>query len=129
MRFLFRCCKRFKQRNETFHGTMYLGCAFERDKAGGVLRMSQRAFIEYSKGGMESIQCWGSRHPNRQIFVLWRKREPVCDKPVRAVAESLIWVGRATLSDTANSIRAVVCQARDPIEKHWRRAVHRSSRA
>ena len=35
----------------------YLGCAFERDKAGGVLRMLQRAFIEYvaSRYGLNTV--------------------------------------------------------------------------
>ena len=36
------------QQFQTTQGNLswYLGCAFERDEAGGVLRMSQRAFIE-----------------------------------------------------------------------------------
>ena len=51
----------------------YLGCAFERDKSGDVLRMSQRAFIEYVAVGRVSIQYLGSRHPIRQILVLGGK--------------------------------------------------------
>ena len=64
------------QEFQTTQGNLswYLGCELERDKAGGVPRMSQRASIyNLSQVGMEPIQYLGSRHPNRQILALGGK--------------------------------------------------------
>ena len=99
----------------------YLGCAFERDKAGGALGMSQRAFIESvaSRYRVNTI----SGLPASQSADLGPRREgePVChNKPVRAAAGSLIWVGGMTKPDIANAVRAVARQAHDPAERHWR---------
>ena len=62
----------------------YIGCAFERDRKGGVLRASQRAFIEsvVSRYGVDAV----SDLPASQSADLGPRRndEPVCDKPVRA---------------------------------------------
>ena len=62
----------------------YLGCAFERDRKGGVLRASQRAFVESvaSRYGIGAV----SHLPAYQPANLGPKRndEQVCDKPVRA---------------------------------------------
>ena len=48
----------------------YLGCAFERDRKGGVLRASQRAFIEYvvSQYGVDAV--FDLPASNRQILAL-----------------------------------------------------------
>ena len=98
----------------------YLDCTFERDKAGGVLRMSQRAFIASvaSRYGVNTV----SRFPVSQSadFGPSREGEPVCDKPVRVAVGSLIWVGGMTRPDIANAVRAVARQAHDPAERHWR---------
>ena len=99
----------------------YLGCVFECDRKGGVLRTSQRAFIEYivSRYGVDVV----SDLPASQSADLSprRKDEPVCDKPVRAAVGSLIWLlGGITRPDTANAVRAVARQAHDPAERHWR---------
>ena len=98
----------------------YLGCAFERDRKGGVLRASQRAFIEsvVSRYGVEAV----SDLPASQSADLGPRRddEPVCDKPVRATVGSLIWLGGMTRPDIANAVRAVARQAHDPAERHWR---------
>ena len=98
----------------------YLGCAFERDRKGGVLRASQRAFIEsvVSRYGVEAV----SDLPASQSADLGPRRddEPVCDKPVRATVCSLIWLGGMTRPDIANAVRAVARQAHDPAERHWR---------
>ena len=82
--------------------------------------MSQRAFIE-------SVSCrYGvntvSGLPASQSADLGprREEEPVCDKPVRAVVGSLIWVGGLIRPDIANAVRAVARQAHDPSERHWR---------
>ena len=48
-----------------------------------------------------------------------RNDGPVCDKPVRAVVGSLIWLGGMTRPDIANAVRAVARQAHDPAERHW----------
>ena len=110
------------QEFQTTQGNLswYLGCAFERDKAGGVLRMSQRAFIESiaSRYGVNTV----SGLPASQSADLGPRREgePVCDKPVRAAVGSLIWVGGMTRPDITNAVRAVARQAHDPAERHWR---------
>ena len=68
----------------------YLGCAFERDRKGGVLRASQREFIEpvVSRYGVDAV----SDLPASQSADLGSRRndEPVRDKKVRAAVVSLI---------------------------------------
>ena len=74
----------------------YLGCALERDKAGGVLRMSQRAFIESvaRRYGIDTVsELTASRSTDLGPR---REGEPVCDKMVRAAVESLIWASGTT---------------------------------
>ena len=72
------------QEFQTTQGNLswYLSCAFERDKAVGVLRMSQRAFIESvaSRYGVNAV----SGLPASQSADLGprREEEPVCDKRV-----------------------------------------------
>ena len=98
----------------------YLGCAFERDRKGGVLRASQRVSIEsvVSRYGVDAV----SDLPASQLADLDPRRndEPVCDKPVRAAVGSLIWLGGITRPGIANAVRAVARQAHDPAERHWR---------
>ena len=100
--------------------SLYIGCAFERDKKEGVLSASQRASIEsvVSRYGVDAV----SDLPASQSADLDPRRndEPVCDKPVRAAVGSLIWLGGMTRPDIANAVRAVVRQAHDPAERHWR---------
>ena len=71
----------------------YLGCAFGRDRKGGVLRALQRAFIEsvVSRYGVDAV----SDLPASQSADLGPRKsdEPVCDKPVCAAVGSLIWLG------------------------------------
>ena len=96
----------------------YRGCAFERDMKRGVLRASQRAFIEsvVSRYGVDAV----SDRPAPQLADLGPRRndEPVCDKP--AHVGSLIWSGGITWPDIANAVRAIARQAHDPAERHWR---------
>ena len=98
----------------------YLGCAFERDRKGGVLRALQRAFIEsiVSRCGVDAV----SDFPASQSADLGPKRKDkmVCDKPVHAIVGSLIWLGGMTRPDIANAVRAVARQAHGPAERHWR---------
>ena len=100
--------------------SLYIGCAFERDKKEGVLSTSQRASIEsvVSRYGVDAV----SDLPASQSADLDPRRndEPVCDKPVRAAVGSLIWLGGMTRPDIANAVRAVVRQAHNPAERHWR---------
>ena len=100
----------------------HLGCAFERDRKGGVLRASQIAFIEsvVSRYRVDAV----SDLPASQSADLGPRRddEPVCDKRVRAAVGSLIWLGGMTRPDIANAVRAVARQAHDPVERHWRAA-------
>ena len=98
----------------------YLGCAFERDRKGGVLRASQRAFIEsvISRYGVDAV----SDILASQSADLGPRRndELVCDKPVRAAVGSLVWLSCMARPDIANAVRAVARQAHDPAERHWR---------
>ena len=98
----------------------YLGCAFERDRKGDVLRASQRAFIEsvvrrYRVDAVSDLPASQSAD-----LGLRRNDEPVCVKPVRAAVGSLIWLGGITRPDIANAFRAAARQAHDPAERHWR---------
>ena len=87
----------------------YLGCAFERDKAGGVLRMSQRAFIESiaTNYGINTVS--GLSASQSADLGPRREGEPVCDKPVRATVGSLIWVGGMTRPDITNECSKGSC--------------------
>ena len=62
----------------------YLRCAFERDRKGGVLRASQRAFIEsmVSRYGVDAVSDIPTSRP--ADLGPTRNDEPVSDKPVRA---------------------------------------------
>ena len=98
----------------------HLGCVFERDRKGGVLRASQRAFIKYvvSRYGFDAV----SDLPASQSADLGSRRndEPVYDKPVRAAVGSLTWLDGMTRTDIVNAVRAVAHQPNDPAERHWR---------
>ena len=95
-------------------------CAFERDRKRGVLRASQRAFIDsvVSRYGVDTV----SDLPASQSADLGptRDEEPVCDKPVCAAVGSLIWLAGMARPDIANAVRAVARQAHKPAERHWR---------
>ena len=71
----------------------YLGCAFERDRKGGVLRASQTAFIksDVSRYIVDAV----SDTPASRSAGLGprRKDESVSDKPGRASVGCLIWLG------------------------------------
>ena len=66
----------------------------------GVLRASQRAFIEsiVSRYGVDAV----SDLPASQSADLGPRTndEPVCDKPVRAAVGKLIWLGGMTRGQT-----------------------------
>ena len=98
----------------------YLGCAFKRDRKRGVLRASQRAYIEsiVSRYGVDEV----SDLPASQSTDLGHMRddEPACDKHVREAVGSIIWLGGMTRSDIPNAVRAIARQAHDPSERHWR---------
>ena len=77
MRFMLLCYFYRVPNNAKGDLPWYLECAFERDKAGRVVFCayhSERS-QNMSQEGMESIQYIGSRHPNRQVLVLGRKRD------------------------------------------------------
>ena len=97
-----------------------LGCAFGRDRKGGVFRASQRAFIEpaVNRHGIDAL----SDLPASQSADLGPRRndEPVCDKPVRAAVCSFVWFGGMTRPNITNAVRAVARLAHDPAERHWR---------
>ena len=82
----------------------YLGCAFEREMKGGVLRASQRAFIEsvVSRYGVDAVSDLPASQ-SADLSPRWND-EPVCDKPVRAAVGSLIWLGGITRPDIANAV-------------------------
>ena len=94
--------------------------AFEHDRKGGVLRASQRAFIEsvVSRYGVDAV----SDLPASQSADLDPRTndEPVCDKPVRVAAGKLIWLGGMTRPDIADAVRAVARHTHNPPERHWR---------
>ena len=100
--------------------SLYLGRAFERDRKEGVLRASQRAFIEYvvSRYGVDAV----SDLPASQSTDLGPRRndEPLCNKSVRAAVGTLIWLCGMTQPDIANAVRTVARRGHDPAERHWR---------
>jgi hypothetical protein len=104
----------------TINLSWYLGCAFERDKAGGVLCMSQRAFIESVASRYIVNTISGLPASQSADLDPGSEGDSVCDKPVRAAVGSLIWVGGITRPDIANAVRAVARRAHDPAERHWR---------
>ena len=98
----------------------YLGCAFERDKMEGVMKMTQTAFgdsladrfdIQYGTQTFASVQFdLGPR-------MIHKKRS---DWPYKQAAGGLLWISGMTRPDIASTVRAVARHAHNPAARHWK---------
>ena len=98
----------------------YLGCAFERDKAKGVVKMTQTAFVDSL---VERFDIkYESQIPASIEFDLGPKRsdEKDGDWPYKQAVGGLLWISGMTRPDIASAVRAVARHAHNPAARHWK---------
>ena len=98
----------------------YLGCDFERDRMDGVMKMTQKAFVDSLVARLD-IQC-ETQTPASVEFDLGPKRihEKEGDWPYKQAVGSLLWISGMTRPDIASAVRAVARHAHNPAARHWK---------
>ena len=96
----------------------YLGCAFERDKMEGVMKMTRTAFVD------SLVYCFDIQYKTQTLasveFDLGPKRihEKGGDWPYKQTVGSLLWISGITRPDIASALRAVARHAHNPAARH-----------
>ena len=100
----------------------YLGCAFERDKMEGVMKMTKTAFVDLLVDRFD-IQ-YETQTPASVEFDLGPKRihEKEGDWPYKQAVGGLLWISGMTRPDIATAVKAVARHAHNPTARH-RKAV------
>ena len=103
-----------------FDLSWYLGCAFERDKMEGVMKMTQTAFVD-SLVNRFHIQH-ETQAPAAVEFDLGPKRthEKGGEWPYKQVVGGLLWISGMTRPGIASAVRAVARHAHNPAARHWK---------
>ena len=98
----------------------YLGCAFERDRMEGVMKMTQTAFKD-SLVNRSDIQ-YETQTPASVEFDLGpiRTHEKGSDWPYKQAVGGLLWISGMTRPDIASAVRAVARHAHNPPARHWK---------
>ena len=98
----------------------YLGCAFERDRMEGVMKMTQTAFVD-SLVDRFDIQD-ETQTPASVEFDLGPKmiHEKEGDWPYKQAVGGVLWIAGMTRPDIASAVRAVARHAHDPAARHWK---------
>ena len=98
----------------------YLGCAFERDKMKGVMKMTQTAFVDSMVDHFDIR--YETQTPRFIEFDLGPKRthEKVGDWPCKQAVGGLLWISRMTRPDIASVVRAVARHAHNSATQHWK---------
>ena len=98
----------------------YLGCAFERDRMKGIMKMTQTAFVDSLVDHFD-IQ-YRTRTPASVEFILGPKRihEKEDDWPYKEAVGGLLWILGMTRPDIASAVRAVSRHAHNPAARHWK---------
>ena len=96
----------------------YLGCAFERDRMDGVMKMTQTAFVD-SLVVRFDIQ-YESQTPASVEIDLRPKRihEKEGDWPYKQAVGGLLWISGMTRPNIASAVRAVARHAHNPAARH-----------
>ena len=97
----------------------YLGCAFERDKMKGVMKMTQTAFVDSLVGRFDVR--YETQIPASVEFDLGPKRihEKEGGWPYKQAVGGLLGILGMTRPDTASAMRAVARYAHNPAAWHW----------
>ena len=105
--------------NDMGNLSRYLGCAFERDKMEGVMKMRQTAFVN-SLVDRFDIQ-YETQTPASVEFDLGPKRihEKEGDWPYKQ-AVGLLWISGMTRPYIASAVKAVARHAHNPAARHWK---------
>ena len=98
----------------------YLGCAFERAKMEGVLKMTQTAFVD-SLVNRFHIQ-YETQAPAAVELDLGpkRTRKKGGEWPYKQAVGGLLWISGMTLLGIASAVRAVARHAHNPAARHWK---------
>ena len=90
--------------------SLYLGCAFERDKMEGVIKMTQTAFVDSLVGRLIYSE---TQNPTSVEFDLGPKRInwKGGDWPYKQAVGSLLWISGMTRPDMASAVRVVTRHA------------------
>ena len=98
----------------------YLGCAFERDKMEGVMKMTQTAFVD-SLVNRFHIQH-ETQAPAAVEFDLGPKRthEKGGEWLYKQAVGGLLWISGMTRPGIASAVRAVARHAHNPAARHWK---------
>ena len=106
--------------NDVGDVSWYLGCAFERDRMEGIMKMAQTAFVD-SLVDRFDIQ-YEAQTPASVEFDLGPKRiyEKEGDWPYEQAVGGLLWISGMTRPDIASAVRAVARHARNPAARHWK---------
>ena len=98
----------------------FLGCAFERVRMEGVMKMTQAAFVD-SLVNRFDIQ-YETQTPASVEFDLVpiRTHEKGGDWPYKQTVGGLLWISGMTRPDIASAVRAVARHAHNPTARHWK---------
>ena len=96
----------------------YLGCAFERGKMEGVMKMTQTAFVD-SLVNRSDIQ-YGTQTPAAVELDLGPKttHEKGGEWPYKQAVSGLLWILGMTRPGIASAVRAVARHAHNPAARH-----------
>ena len=98
----------------------YLGCAFERDKMEGVMKITQTVSVD-SLVGRFNIQS-ETQAPASVEFDLRPKRthEKEGKWPCKQAVGGLLWISGMTRPGIASAVRAVARHAHNAAARHWK---------
>ena len=99
----------------------YLGCAPERDKMEGVVKMTQAVFVD-SLVDRFDIQYETQTIASSVEFDLGPKmiHEKGGDWPYKQAVGGLLWISGMTRPDIASAVRAVARHVHNPAARHWK---------
>ena len=97
-----------------------LGCAFERDRMKGVVKMTQTAFVDLLVDRFDLK--YETQTPASVEFDLGPKiiHEKEGDWPYKQAVGGLLWISGMTRPDIASAVRAVARHAHNPAAWHWK---------
>ena len=100
----------------------YLGCAFERDKMEGAMKMTQTAFVDSLVDRFD--KQYEPHTPASVEFDLGPKiiHEKGGEWPNKQAVGGLWWISGMTGPDIASAMRAVARHAHNPATRHWKAA-------
>ena len=98
----------------------YLGCAIERDRKEGVMKITQTAFVDSLVDRFDVR--YATQTPASVEFELGPKmtHEKKGEWPYKQAVGGLLWISGMTRPDIASAVRAVARHAHNLAARHWR---------